>query len=251
MNDTEHMFDAGKIGVFLDSITHSTENRRGTETKIVVLGLRVDPFDRVLALALDSRARDTLFALSSDKAREHVKAATFALGVLRQNLHLFTTPDTTDATRALLQVQITGITAKVHKDRSDYVLTFKASFGPADKHELEYIEAWRGNQRFVMFERAAPSLDFEAESDGDDADEAPPTRPDPMWDDGDPPPAIAADAASDAETEAAMAPQRRGTRKKTGKHEPEKERKRQRKAGRAKSAVNGSGDETATGAAEA
>lgn len=186
MTDTERMFDTGKIGVFLDSIQHSTENRRGTDTKIIVLGLRVDPFDAKLALVLDSRLRDSLFALSDVSPRGHIKRIDAALGILRQNLHIFATPETEAATMALLQVGIAGVSAKVHKDRNEFVLTFKASFGPASKQELEFVEGWRGNQKFITFERAEPSLDFDEPGDEDEAEPVA-TRPAPMWDDGEQP----------------------------------------------------------------
>lgn len=75
MTETEAMFDVDKIGVFLDSITHSTEDRRGTETKIVVLGCRVDPMDAKLALALDQRVRNTLFTLGEAEPVKHLRAA--------------------------------------------------------------------------------------------------------------------------------------------------------------------------------
>lgn len=225
MTSSENMFDAGKIGVFCDSITHSTEDRRGTETKIVVLGLRVDAFDPQLASALDQRVRNTLFRLDTTEPHAHVRRADFALGILRQNLHLFATPDTETASRMLSQVQITQVAAKVHKDRTAYVLTFKASFGPADKHELEFVEAWRNNQKFIRFERSEPGL-FEDidETEGDDAADQPVIngRPEPMWDDGDQPAASAKPESDEARERGSRATARRGTRKKTEKHDPEK-----------------------------
>lgn len=235
MTDSENMFDAGKIGCFCDSITHSTENRRGTETKIVVLGLRVDPFDPQLASALDQRVRNTLFRIDDTTPNAHLKAASFALGVLRQNLHLFATPETETASRMLSQVQITNIAAKVHKDRNAFVLTFKASFGPADKHELEFVEAWRGNQKFIRFERSEPGLfeDIDDDGAGDDLDVRPVNgRPLPGWDDGDNPQAAATPESEDAREKGSRATAKRGTRKKAGRHDPDAEKAKQRKAGK-------------------
>ena len=256
MTDSENMFDAGKIGCFCDSIVHSTENRRGTETKIVVLGLRVDPLSTQLASALDQRVRNTLFRVDDTTPQAHLKRADFALGVLRQNLHIFATPETEKATRMLSQVQITGVAAKVHKDRNEFSLTFKASFGPADKHELEFIEDWRNNQKFIRFERSEPGL-FEDIDEDDEVDAKPVSRPAPMWDDGDEVQPAAAAAApapeSDEAREKGSRPTaKRGTRKRAGKHDPDGEFSKQRQAGRAKAGGRGKGKAAKpTGAAEA
>lgn len=237
MTDSENMFDAGKIGVFCDSITHSTEDRRGTETKIVVLGLRVDPFDAKLAIVLDQRLRNTLFTLGDATPHPHIRRIDAALGILRQNLHVFATPETETASRALLQVQITNVAAKVHKDRNEFALTFKASFGPADKHELEFVEAWRNNQQFLRFERSEPSLEFDGEDDADtDGLDVAPTingRPTPMWDDGDEP-ALSADEPEAVREIGATPAKKRGTKKKTGRHNPDAERAAQVKDAKGK-----------------
>lgn len=61
--------------------------------------------------------RDTLFTLNDGTVREHLRKAEVAIGVLRQNLEIYATPETAKASLALLQVGISGITAKIHKDR--------------------------------------------------------------------------------------------------------------------------------------
>jgi hypothetical protein len=213
------LFDTAKTGVFLDSITHSTENRRGTDTKVVVLGCRVDPLDAKLALSLDQRVRNTLFRLGDAEAAGHIRSCEFALGVPTQNLAIFASPDTEKASRALLQVKITGIRAKVDKDQNHYSLVFKASFGPADKDELLFVEEWRGSQRFLTFQRVEPELELDID---DEMDAAPVNgRPAPIWEDGDQPePQPETETAREV---GAKLPAKRG-RKKTAKHNPEAER---------------------------
>lgn len=232
------LFDTAKTGCFLDAIIHSTETRRGDETKVVVLTLRVDPFDVKLALALDDRVRNTLFKMSTGVAQEHLRRVEFALGVPRQNLNIFATTDTAKASIMITQVAIKGVYAKVDKDANHYSLVLKASFGPAGKNELEFVEAWRNTQKWITFEEAEPSLDFDEESD---ADEAPPVkmeRPKPMWDD-DPAPAAVSTAqeamdavADDHAREVGSVPAKpRGTKDKRTRHNPETERANQVKAG--------------------
>lgn len=245
MTDTDAFFDTAKVPVYLDSITHATEDRRGTETKIIILGCRVDPMDAKLALSLDQRVRNSLFRLADAEPVTHIRAAEFALGVPTQNLTLFATPDTEKASRALLQVKISGVRAKVAKDAVHYSLTFKASFGPADKSELEFVERWRGNTTFVSFERVEPGLELDADAD----DEIPPAttpRPAPMWDDGAQPDQAAAPESEAAREVGSKAPAKRG-RKKAGKHDPDVERARQASAGKTKAAKGGK----ANGAAHA
>lgn len=180
------MFETGKVGCFLDTITHSTENRRGDEVKVVVLTLRVDPFDVKLALSLDERVRATLFKLSHPDPQPHLRRADFALGIPRQNLNVFASPDTKKASICLTQAAITGLYARTQKDANGYVLVFKASFGPVGREELAFIEDWRTSQKFVTFDEAEPSMDFD-DPDDDDEDEAPrSTRPAPMWEEPSP-----------------------------------------------------------------
>jgi hypothetical protein len=190
------LFDTAKTGVFLDSITHSTENRRGTDTKVVVLGCRVDPLDAKLALSLDQRVRNTLFRLGDAEAVGHIRACEFALGVPTQNMLIFASPDTEKASLALLQVKVTAIRAKVDKDQNHYSLVFKASFGPASRDELLFVEDWRGSQRFLTFERVEPEFELDIDDEMEASDAAPiDGRSQPMWDDGDQaPPAIESDA---------------------------------------------------------
>lgn len=111
------------------------------------------------------------------------------LGVPTQNLDIYTTPDTAKASIKLMQVKITGVRVKVDKDVNHYSLVFKASFGPAGKNELEFVEHWRNSQRFITFERVEPGL--ELDTDEKDDDETPAKRPAPMWDDGQQPQAAA------------------------------------------------------------
>jgi hypothetical protein len=183
------LFDVAKVGCFCDAIGHSIEKRRGEEVKILTLTLRVAPFDSKLATAMPDGVKATLFKLNSGDPKETLRRADFALGLERQLLRVYAAPDTHDASIALDQVKVTGTYARSQKDRNGYDFVFKASFGPCDKNELEYVQAWLLTQRFVTFEQAEPGM-FDDDASGDedmtDADEkaqAPAHAP--MWDDGD------------------------------------------------------------------
>jgi hypothetical protein len=182
------LFDVAKVGCFCDAIGHSIEKRRGEEVKILTLTLRVAPFDSKLATAMPDGVKATLFKLNSGDPKETLRRADFALGLERQLLRVYAAPDTHDASIALDQVKVTGTYARSQKDRNGYDFVFKASFGPCDKNELEYVQAWLLTQRFVTFEQAEPGM-FDDDASGDedmtDADEKAREVQEPMWTDGD------------------------------------------------------------------
>jgi len=164
--------DTGKLGVFCDAVTHSTEKRTDGEVKVVQLSLRVQPFDAKIATAIDNRIRTTLFKLNHPDPHAHIRRGDFIIDLPRQILTVFASPDTVKASIALDQVKIAGIYARTDGKVSGYALVFKASFGPPSARELEYVEDWRNGQRFVTFEEAAynPELaetDDEAETADD------------------------------------------------------------------------------------
>jgi hypothetical protein len=157
--DTMQLFSIAKVGLFLDAITHGTETRNGDEVKIVTLTLRAPRMSPQLASAMPGPVRMTLFK-SSDAAapRAHMKRVEFTLGVPRQELEVYASPDTTDPTINFDQAKIIATVARVDKDDSGWTLVVKCSFGPVDKTELEYIEAWRLSQRWVTFYAAEAGL---------------------------------------------------------------------------------------------
>ena len=180
------LIDVKKVGVFCDGIAHSTEKRKDGEVKVVQLALRIQPFDAKLATAIRQDVRQTLFKLNTVEQQPHLDRVTFKLGVPRQNLYLFASPDTTKASLMLDHVKITSICARTEKGVNGLALTFKATFGPASSQELAYVEDWRNSQRFVNTEEAEASLEFDNETEQDeDDDEDAPERPQEMWQDGD------------------------------------------------------------------
>lgn len=168
------LFDVGKVGLTCDAVVHSTEKRKDGEVKIIVLTLRVQPFDVKLAAALHPDVRATLFKLSHPDPQPHLARVNFALGVPRQALDIFATPETARATMRLDHAKITGVYARTEKGMTGYACVFKASFGPVSDKELGFVEAWRNGMKFVSFDEAEPSADFEAEeSDDDEEDDEP------------------------------------------------------------------------------
>ncbi len=183
---SDKFFDVGKIGCYCESITHSTEKRKDGEQKVIVLTLKVDPFDTKLASAVSGPMRQTLFQLGNAQPHDHLRKVSFALGTPRQLLTVWATPDSPKASIALEQVRIADVYARTSKDSRGYVLVFKATFGPPSARELEFCEEWRNGMKFVDFAAAEHDdlfdLDGEADSEDDPEDEAQPRLPDPEFD---------------------------------------------------------------------
>jgi len=187
---SQRLFAVSKIGLFLDSITHGTEERRGEEVKIVTLTLRAQPFDATMAIALDdgiggdSHVRSTLFKLDHPDPRPMLRRVDFALGCPRQELYVYASPDTPNASILLGQVKIGHVYARTEKNVNGFALVFRASLGPVGRAELEFVQEWLLGQKFVTFEQSEPNLFDVAADELDEADEkARAAAPTPMFDD--------------------------------------------------------------------
>jgi len=165
------MFNVAKVGLTCDSVVHSTEKRKDGETKVIVLTLRVQPFDRKLALALNEEAMRTLFKSSTPDPQPHIARVNFLLGIPRQHLDCYATSDTKDPSRRLEFAKISGVYARTESGMQGYALVFKATFGPVSDKELGFVEAWRNGMKFVSFVEAEPNADFEEAEPTDDEDE--------------------------------------------------------------------------------
>jgi hypothetical protein len=176
------LFDVGKVGLWCDTIGHSSEKRKDGEVKVIVLTLRVQPFDAALAAALHPDVRTTLFRLSHPDPHPHLARVSFELGVPRQALDIYATPETVKATMRLDHVKIAGIYARTESGVGGYACVLKAIFGPVSDKELGFCEAWRKGMKFVSFEEAEPSAEFEEQ-----VPEAEPDEDDDGPDDGQPP----------------------------------------------------------------
>lgn len=181
------LFDIAKVPCYCDGVTHSLEKRRGEDVKVLTLSLKVAPFDAKLATVMPDGVKPTLFKLNSGDPKESLRRADFALGVERQQLHVFASPDTDAATRMLDQVRVHGTYAIAQKDRNGYDFKFKATFGPVGRDELEFIQSWLLTQKFVTFEAAEPGMFDEMVDDGETEDDEKARQPIdgrvPMWDD--------------------------------------------------------------------
>lgn len=232
------LFNAGKIGMFLDSYTPGIEKRDGDEVKVLHLTLRVQPFDAKLATSIDeglqgsTNVRAMAFRLDDTSPKPHLERLAFSLDCPRQNLQIFETPDTEDSRIALLQCKMSGFYVRTQKDVDGLAFVCRATFGPVGRDEMELLHRWFRGQLFVTFEESQPAL-FE-EGDAPEADYSgkrlvgiDPVAAAPMWDEGDAP-------AEPVETpEPAPKPTKRGTRAKTKRHDPEAERAAQVAAGKA------------------
>lgn len=190
------LFDSDKVGCYCDTVGHQIENRRGTDVKVVVLGLKVSPLSADLAAEMADGIKPTLFAMTDATAKvTRLSGASFTVADLkRQIMSVFATPDTVKPSIVFDQAVIGGIKARVGKGRNDYDLTFSATFGPLGPKELEFVQAWHLSQRFVTFEAAEPLLEMGDEDDANngettEADEkagrrfVPPTSAAPEWND--------------------------------------------------------------------
>ena len=52
----QRLFSVGKVGVFVDNYSPGVEKRNGEETKVLILKLRVQPFDATLITIASRRA---------------------------------------------------------------------------------------------------------------------------------------------------------------------------------------------------
>ena len=173
----QRLFNVGKIPVFLDKCEKGIEKRKDGDAKIQRLTLRIQPFDAKLAAALDEgteigNVRSTVFKLNSGEPRENFTRHEFSLAIPRQLLECFASTDTPTSRVGLDGVKIHGAYVRIQADMNNLALVIKASFGPASRDELEFLEYWFRAQQAVTFKEGDPSLQWpEADTaDEDDAD---------------------------------------------------------------------------------
>ena len=160
------LFDSDKVACYCNTVAHQLENRRGTDVKVVVLGLKVTPLSAELASRMADGIKPTLFAMTDATAKvTRLRGAQFQIADLkRQKMTVYATPETVKPSIVFDQALIGGISAKVAKDRTDFDLSFSVTFGPVGPAELEFIQSWLLSHRFVTFDAAEPLLEM-----GDDA----------------------------------------------------------------------------------
>ena len=166
---SQPLFSTGKVGVFLEAITHKMEKRKGGEAKVIALRCRIHPFTVQHALAINDVVRGSLFKRSgAGDPLAHVRGVEFALPLERQNVDVYASPDTSEPTIRFEQVKVSHLQAKTEKGSDGYACSFLLTFGPVTKNELEFVEAWRTSQRFLSFEQSEPDLGFDLPSSQDD-----------------------------------------------------------------------------------
>lgn len=168
------LFSTGKVPCYCEGISHRIERRKSGDTKVVDLALRIDPFNAQLAAALDPGeygfVKRMLFKQGDASPVRDLRTVEFKPPAERQDLQCFASPDTSKASILLDHVKITKIRVRGQKDGDRWVLYLYASFGPLSKTELEYVNAFYTEQRFITFEQSDPSLEYD-EEDGDEDDE--------------------------------------------------------------------------------
>lgn len=187
---SQRLFTIAKVGVFLESYKPSIEKRRGEEVKVLVLSCRVQPFDAKHATALDtgvggqSNIKATVFNMNNAEPRANFTGHDFVLGIVRQTLEIYASPDTKESRVAVTQAKISGTRVSIHTDNPNaLVLVFKVAFGPVGREELEFVHEWYRGQKFVTFQEAEESLEFADADAVDEDDDAPKGAvPTPMFD---------------------------------------------------------------------
>jgi hypothetical protein len=124
-----------------------------------------------LATALHPDVRTTLFKLSHPDPHPHLTRVNFSLGVPRQSLDIYATPETAKPTMRLDHVKVSGIYARTEKGVTGFACVLKATFGPVSDKELGFVEAWRNGMKFVSFEEAERSAAFEDETPDEDPED--------------------------------------------------------------------------------
>lgn len=169
------LFNVGKVGLFLDDYKATTEKRasRG-EVKVLCMTLRAQPMHHQLATAIDPLVRSALFKLGGNgDPLVHMKAAEFHFPFDRQNITVYTTPDTTEPTILFDQVRVMSVRARTEKGCDGYALVVKAQFEHSDA-QLAFIDHYKGKQFFVTTEEAEPMLDdVVGDEDVEDDDDQP------------------------------------------------------------------------------
>lgn len=188
------LFDTAKVPVYVTKIDHNTERRTDGEVQVLVLSCRIQPFDHKLASSMDQMVRASLFKLTGDgDPHPHVQGFAFSLPIERQDLTIFATPDTKEASIRIEQVKVSRLKAKLEKGSHAFVASFCLTHGPVSARELEYWHAVRTKQIFITFGESEPDLAYEEVGSGstdedEEEDDTQPALPEPMWDDDKPEP---------------------------------------------------------------
>lgn len=155
------LFSTDHVGCTLDAIAHRVKD----EAKLVDLTLRIEPFTPALAAALDPDVRRFLFALDDVAIRDKIRAVEFALAVPDQTLTVRIVPELAKGEVAFTDCAIDKIKAKKDKDKPEYLLTVRATVIAPTAKQLEFLQAWHTDQRFVSFHPADPELDLAGDED--------------------------------------------------------------------------------------
>lgn len=171
------LFTVAKVPMFCDGINHRLEKRKSGDVKVVDLTLRIQPFTTQTASALDQAeygfVKRLLFRVSDGSPLSDLKAVEFCTPSDRQTLTCFHAVDIGKASIALDQVKVTKLRARKQKDVNGWAFYVYVSFGPLSRGELEYVNAYYTEQRWVTFDEAEPSLDFlDKPTEDEDEEEA-------------------------------------------------------------------------------
>lgn len=169
------LFTVGKVPAYCEAITHRIEHRKSGAAKVVDLALKIDPFTTQLAGAMDpgeyGYVRRLLFKMGDATPVRELRSVELKPPADRQTIRCFATTDSPKPSILFDQVKVTKLRVRGHKDGDGWAFYLYVSFGPLGKTELEYVNAFYTEQRFLTLDAAEPSLEFDEEPDEDEDDQ--------------------------------------------------------------------------------
>lgn len=149
-------FDTDHIGCYLDAIGHRVEK----DLKLVDLTVRVEPFSPELAISMNPDVRTLIFTLGAGDPKPLIKRCEFALTVPRQRLVVRLMPELGTGALSLADVDVTKPRVRMDKLADGFAFLCRLSIAALGSRELEFVQAWHTEQRFITFHPEQPALDF-------------------------------------------------------------------------------------------
>ena len=152
------LFEAEKVGIFLDGIGHRKVKLKDGDAPMLDLDVRIEPLTPELATEIDPEIKRALFELTSGEPRPLVSRVAFKLQIPQQNVHIYATPDTDRARLVFDRCDVSRVVARRVKDIDCFGLTFRLSFSHPSKDQHAYLAEHLYQQFFATTEQTDPDL---------------------------------------------------------------------------------------------
>jgi hypothetical protein len=168
-----NLFEGTLVPVTLMAWSGATEKApQHDETKVVKVTLEVILTPELASRLVpgDGEIKAVAYkAATNGTVRSHLRSASFQIAAKKQDLQIFSTPDSPAPTVAFTHVKVMK-TIGVKINLKTATLVVRATVGPCGPQEYAQLGAWHRSQRFVTFTESDPALEF-AGVDESDADE--------------------------------------------------------------------------------